>query len=287
MRHEAAAVRTNNLTRRGATALAHLSAEDEARLYDQLGDPDRHPIVLLEVPGERAGEPGLEDLPALSLGDLAAWTYGLPLAPTTDEIENGLAQHQRDRLAAIDTALTLYPDELGRADRDLLQQALSDGLRDRYSHWLATHELFTYLHLLARGLDPRPFRVCERCLRVHKAPRANTCPDCRKSPPRPNPRPHHEKIFIFGGSPHRRAYQSLQGPGEISFRVSSQRPPITTTLLYISTCAQCGHAFPATAANIKYCPSHAATKERTARSRAARRGKKRADTAPQNGTHST
>jgi hypothetical protein len=90
--HEAAAVRTDHLIRRGATAQADLSAEDEARLYDQLGDPERHPIVLLEVPGERAGEPGLEELPALTLGDLAAWTYELALVPTAAEIETGLAQ---------------------------------------------------------------------------------------------------------------------------------------------------------------------------------------------------
>jgi hypothetical protein len=202
-------------------------------------------------------------LPALNLNDAAAWLYHTPpalqvLALTTlitaDQV--GSAEELLDR---IDEAL--LSDQTGDT---YLQQLLDAGLQSRLGKNLTTFEERVFRYLLATGTSPSTTSVCETCALVVNAPRSRQCLPCRRSPPRPKPRPWHRRITITTGRRAPVLHALTVGAG--GAWVTNRRLPPTPRVIYHVVCA-CGQPFTTNDARQRYCAQCGKPSARTARHR--------------------
>jgi hypothetical protein len=95
----------------------------------------------------------------------------------------------------------------------------------------------TWIHLAARGFSHPALRVCEQCAVVFRAPRAQRCPDCRRSPIR---------IHL---------YPLELGGWHVDYRVGGRwaTERLDRTVHYIAACQSCEARFETTRPNRKYC----------------------------------
>lgn len=153
-----------------------------------------------------------------------------------------------------------------RDARSHLSSALQAGLRQRLGQILNTAEERTYVHFVARRAVAPGLRVCQSCLLVFSAPRADLCPGCRKSPKRPRTKPWHAAVAPTDAPPPqtRTAFARSESGSRLLLSVSKPRGRAT----YEGVCQACGKHFDASDARQRYCDGCGSPKARAARARA-------------------
>ena len=235
-------------------------ARDAAERMARLEDLSKPPSVLIWQP-----DGCMADLPAPDEAELDAWIFGgLPIRP--DEVRERVRGKRAEAVRKLYRSLVIWhrverhcsgSREAEKLRRDIdrtLTRTLTQGLENRLGQKLHPAEEHVFVYLTARGVKASGLRVCELCLLVFPAPRANQCPDCRHSPPRPSPRPWHDHVQLADRAAGR--WQQTQwvtnddGTASFNFSITSSRGPRITT--YRGTCIECGEPFEATNAAWRY-----------------------------------
>lgn len=250
-------------------------------LLQQLVDPDKPPAVYIvdNHPGHHAiGEPGGRlRLPDLNFETWLSWDHG-PRDPGTFEtrVDPSEVRHSKVIWRAI---LELRPSASSRkAIRSRAASIFQQGLERRLGSQLSPAEQILYMHHVARRIPQGHHRVCETCAICFRGKFARQCPDCRRSPDRPTPKPWHAAILLTDkrpAAPHVQLKQTSNG-ATLTITKPANRGP--KQLTYHSRCSACGASFLTTDGRQHYCQACGTSTERSRRSRLA----SRARSGPQN-----
>lgn len=243
-------------------------------LYAKFRDLDRRPS--LTIPGKPGGDNDEDQdddededeiyIRALEVGDIANWAFGSPADMTAPDLVAVLSKEEWACLREL--ARELRRPDLP-SDKRLLSSFLHEGLEARRGSYLTSSQIVVYMHLHARGIPLGSLRVCESCLLVHQAPRANLCRRCTTSPPRPTTRPWHTKLALPDRRPRTTLVSSRPSPNGSLFTLALQSPRLSH-MTYTGTCQGCSQEFSDQRGDVAYCDECQLPPSRTRRSRAKR-----------------